>query len=75
MPQAVHHGAKPHKGLLELGFVKRIDFDIDGLIEVCYQISDKGCKALEHYLKQHGGKLPKARDKKASTNVRYLYLD
>ena len=61
---------KPHMGLIDLGYVSRLPLDVDGAVEIHYQITSLGIEALEKYLSD-GGKLPPVRDKAASVNRRY----
>lgn len=60
-----------HKGLLDLGYVKRLELDIDGGKETAYQITAAGIKAYERHIAATG-RLPKHRDKDISTNHRYV---
>lgn len=55
-----------HPGLIEQGLIRRVEGDVDGVVEVGYQITEAGIAALEGV-----GDLPELRSRVASTNKRY----
>jgi hypothetical protein len=60
------------RGLIELRCVKELTLDIEGVLEVNYQITPAGRLHLADYLAQRQGRpLPRLRDADASTNLRY----
>ena len=60
-----------HLGLVGLGYVERLDLDIDGVTEVAYRITDSGQAALDRFAEANGGRLPKMKDAGRATNKRY----
>ena len=61
---------KPHPGLLERGLVESMVFDIEGVKELDYQITEAGIRAYQAYVAKHGP-LPEVKDAATSTNRRY----
>lgn len=60
-----------HKGLVDLGYLKRIVIKDDSVDEICYEITKSGIKAIQAYLEDHAGRLSKTRDKEVCINHRY----
>lgn len=60
-----------HKGLVDLGYVKVIKLNIDGVTETNYQITPAGIKAFQEYITENGNSLPPLRDAALCTNDRY----
>jgi len=66
---------RPHPGLVELGLVSKDILELDGgVTEEVYCITPVGTAALEAWLAEFG-ELPPLRDRRTSTNNRYLYKD
>lgn len=64
-------GAK--KGLVDLGFVKLVDTNVDGAVEHGYEATKDGLKELDKFLKTCvDGELPKHRDRTVCLNNRYI---
>lgn len=61
---------KPHPGLVRLGLVNRREFDIDGVIEVNYQLTARGRHTLALWLAA-GNVMTPPRDKASAINRRY----
>lgn len=59
-----------HPGLLALKLIEELVFDIDGLAEINYRITEAGIAAYTAYIAKHGA-LPELRDVAASINHRY----
>jgi hypothetical protein len=67
-PNSSSGPARP--GLVELGMVTKETIDVDGEEELVFRITPAGRAALAAFF-DAGGTLPKHRDKKSSTNLRY----
>jgi hypothetical protein len=63
-----------HRGIIDLGYVRAVEIDVDGATELAYQITDAGRAALEKWLAD-GNALPELRDKESATNKRYAKVD
>lgn len=69
-PQAKSGAARPHKGLLDLGFVstRHVIDQTAGVNEWVYELTAKGDKALESF----DGTIGEVRSAKSCTNERYV---
>jgi hypothetical protein len=65
---------KPRPGLVDMGLVERVVFDIDGLEEIDYRITPAGLAAMAE-IERSGRPIPPLRDKSLCTNERYRRTD
>src|SRR5689334_18634126 len=63
---------KAHPGLLTLGLVEELVFDIEGVKEVNYRATADGIAAYREHVAEHGEELPPVKDAAFCTNDRYL---
>lgn len=66
---------EPYLGLIDLGLVEVLHFDIEGRIEINYRITSKGIKVYQDHVVKKGEELPKLRAANLCTNLRYTNKD
>lgn len=58
----------PHPGLIDLGLVEAETYDIDGVNEICYRITQLGIEAFQAHMLEVG-ELPPVKPKSVCTNL------